>query len=234
MQQAKQLYHLQQLDLTIISHEKRLEEINSALDDNAAVQAAQKQLVVAEEQLKPLQTAMRDLELQVEGARNKREQTEKRLYSGTVKNPKEMQDMQNEIEALKRRRSDLEDQMLEQMMAVEEATTTRDAAQTHLETVQAAAAAENADLVNERDQLHDQVATLRDQRVSAANDIAAAMLQRYEDMRPRKANQPIALLMEDETCSACGIKQLGTIAKTIRQGDELVTCKNCQRILVAD
>lgn len=234
MQQGKMLYHLQQLDLTIISHEKRITEINSALEDNAAVQNAQTKLAAADTQLKPLQTALRDLELQIDGTRTKRERTETRLYSGSVKNPKELQDMQNEIESLKRRHSELEDQMLEMMLEVEEASEIRDAAQTQLETVQAETASENAELVEERDNLRAALEKLRTQRQNDAQALPSDLLKRYEQMRPRKANQPIALLKADETCSACGIKQLGTVAKTIRQGGELIMCKNCQRILVAE
>ncbi|MEZ4515948.1 MAG: hypothetical protein R3C44_03590 [Chloroflexota bacterium] len=46
-----------------------------------------------------------------------RRQSEQRLYSGDVKNPKELTDLQHEIESLGRRRDTLETDVLEALMA---------------------------------------------------------------------------------------------------------------------
>ena len=121
MNQGKALYELQQIDLTLIQHNKRLQAIAAQLADNAAVQTAQAAIDDAEAALKPLRTKLRDIELQVQSTRTKRETTEKRLYSGSVTNPKELNDMQNEIASLKKWLSELEDRTLEAMVEVEDA-----------------------------------------------------------------------------------------------------------------
>lgn len=233
MNQGKALYELQEIDLGLIQCDKRLEAIEAQLADNETVQAAQAIVNEAEAELKPLQTKLRDLELQVQTTRSKRETTETRLYSGSVTNPKELQDMQNEIESLKKWHSELEDRMLEVMLGVEDAESVLEDAQNTLAQVTETAATENQDLLSEKQLLKSKVSSLQKKRISAIKAVDEANLTLYDTMRPQKANQPIAKLNPDDTCSACGIRQMGTITKEIRRSAELIYCKNCKRLLVA-
>ena len=233
MNQAKALYDLQEIDLAIQQREKRLQAIADQLANDEAVQAAQQQVTSAEVTLQPLRTRMRDLELQLQTTREKRDTTEKRLYSGTVSNPKELQDMQQEIESLKKWDAELEDRMLEVMVQVDDAESILEESQTTLETVLQEAAAENQDLLAEKQTLEADIVDFRTKRETAVTKVDAVNLKLYDEMRPQKGNQPIARMSEDATCSACGIRQMGVAAKDVRRSDELVTCKNCKRILAA-
>lgn len=232
MNQGKALYELQEIDLRLMQCARRLQEIAAQLADNEAVQAAQSAVNSAETTLKPLQTKLRDFELQAQTTRTKRDTTEKRLYSGSVTNPKELQDMQSEIESLKKWSVELDDRMLEVMVDVEEAQAVLGDAQNILEQVMTTVAAENKDLLYEKQSLESEVRQLQQKRIAAVDAVKAANLQLYDNLRPQKANQPIARLERDDTCSACGIRQMGVFAKEVRQSDELHYCKNCKRILV--
>jgi uncharacterized protein len=233
MNQGKALYELQQIDLTLIQHNKRLQAIAAQLADNAAVQSAQAAVNNAEATLKPLRTKLRDIELQVQSTRTKRESTEKRLYSGSVTNPKELNDMQNEIASLKKWLSELEDRTLEAMVEVEDAETVLAESQAVLEKVMNNVAAENKDLLYEKQRLESEVNKSQQRRMDAANNVDEANLKLYEALRPQKANHPIAHLNPDDTCSMCGIRQMGIVTKEIRRGEEIIYCRNCKRILVA-
>lgn len=232
MKQGKALFQLQEIDLTISTHLKRIAEIQTQLEDNQAVQTAKSRLEKAEALLSPLQTQLRDLELQTQSAQTKRKSTEERLYSGTVTNPKELEDMQREITSLKGRQSNLEEQTLDLMLQIDEAQTQIDEAQTNLNDIVEAAEAENADLIEERETLHAEVDALKSQRQTTLADITSDNINTYERLRPQKANRPIGRLTPDDTCSACGIKQNNTVAKAIKQGEDLTPCINCKRILV--
>jgi uncharacterized protein len=233
MNQGKALYELQQIDLTLLQHNKRLQAIAAQLADNAAVQAAQAEVNSAESTLKPLRTKLRDIELQVQSTRSKRESTEKRLYSGSVTNPKELSDMQNEIESLKKWLAELEDRTLEAMVEVEDAEAVLTDAQSILDKVLNNVAAENKDLLSEKQRLESEVSKFQQKRIGAADDVTETNLKLYESLRPQKANQPVAHLTPDDTCSMCGIRQMGVVTKEIRRGEEIIYCKNCKRILVA-
>jgi predicted nucleic acid-binding Zn-ribbon protein len=233
MDQSQALYKLQEIDLAIQQHEKRLDEIHEQLADNAAVQAAQAQVKAAEDTLKPLQANMKDIDLQIKSTQQKRERTEQRMYSGNVKNPKELQDMQQEITSLKKWTRELEDRLLEAMVAVEEAEAVLDTAQSNLRDVTDSAAAENDDLLNEKQQLEDELDDLNAKRPQAVERIDAENLGLYNKLRPKKGNRPLARLKADATCAACGVRQNAVIAKQVQQGADLVRCSNCGRILVA-
>jgi uncharacterized protein len=233
MNQGKALYELQQIDLTLIQHNKRLQAIAAQLADNAAVQTAQAAVDSAEATLKPLRTKLRDIELQVQSTRTKRETTEKRLYSGSVTNPKELNDMQNEIASLKKWLEELEDRTLEAMVEVEDAETVLAESQAVLEKIMNNVAAENKDLLYEKQRLESEVNKSQQKRIDAVNNVDEANLKLYEALRPQKANQPIAYLHPDDTCSMCGIRQMGIVTKEIRRGEEIIYCRNCKRILVA-
>jgi hypothetical protein len=173
------------------------------------------------------------VDLQIKGTQQKRERTEKRLYSGTVKNPKELEDMQQEIASLKKWTRELEDRMLEAMVAVEEAEADLQSAQENLRDVTDSAAAENKDLLNEKQTIETELDDLADERPQAVERIDNDKLGLYNKMRPKKAGRPLARIKPDDSCAACGVRQNAVVAQNVRQSGDLIRCGNCERILVA-
>lgn len=231
---GQHLQHLQTIDLTLREHRKRLVTIETELGDNALVQAARKAVTQAEERLKPIQTDLRDLELQVQTTKQKRESSQQRMYSGTVTNPKELQDIEKNIASLKRRQSDLEDKMLTLMMDIDAVQSTLNTAQIALEDAMQDAAANNQALLTEKNTLETEVAQLETERVSVVDALDAGMVETYETLRPKMAQRPIAILTADNTCSICGVQQTNAHAQDIRRADQLLRCANCNRIILAN
>jgi len=230
MPQAEALYKLQKIDLRILRNNRRLAEIAAALENNETVQAAQNAVNEAEERLKPLHRRQRELEQEIQSNNQKSKTSEDRLYSGNVKNPKELQDLQNEIAALKNRNEELEELLLEQMMTVELAETELEEKEDELAKVKAAWEADHQDLLAEKQQIEADNAAEITQRKAALQPINDDSLKRYEQMKPRKANQPIAALNGD-SCSVCGMQQTMTIIQDVGSGKDFVSCANCGRIL---
>ncbi|MCU0513346.1 MAG: hypothetical protein MUE40_12345 [Anaerolineae bacterium] len=229
--QGAALYQLQTIDLALLEHGKRLQAIAALLADDAARRAAESAVSQAGATLRPRQTHLRDLELQAQSNRSKREATEKRLYSGMVKNPKELQEMQQEIEALKRRDRDLEDALLESMVSVEEAQAALQQSEAHLARVTEQQAQTQATLRSEQTLLEQTIARLKAERSTAAATITAENLALYNGLRAAKQNRPVARL-EGDSCSVCGIEQTGIVAQEIRKNPALQKCRNCGRLLV--
>lgn len=226
------LYKLQEIDLQILKLEQRDRELIRTLRDDSDLVAAQEALASAQVVLKPAEAHHRELTLQAKSVLDKRENAEKRLYSGDVTNPKELQDMQNEVDALGRRHAELENQLLAALIAVEEAQAAVQAAQTALDTLQAEREAMHATLKAEGRELRAQLKALKEQRAAAVASIDEASLRVYHELKPQKNHHPISRLVEG-SCSVCGIEQVATLIQAVKQGDKLVHCKNCQRILVA-
>lgn len=232
MNQPEKLYQLQEIDLNMLRSRQRLQVIAAELGRNEAVQAAQAQVERAQKTLTPLQTRARDLDLEIRSNQEKARLTEENLYSGAVKNPKEMQDMQQEIESLKKRHGELETHMLETMFAVEEAESQLDEAQTQLAAVTKQLEQEHGTLIEEQAQLESRLRQLKTRREEALSGISAESLKIYDTMKPRKNNQPVAL-MTGNTCGLCGVAQNMMIEREVRQAQKLVYCSNCGRILVS-
>lgn len=230
---GKTLYELQQIDLTLRKNRKRLQEIEAQLANHAPVQKAKKRLALAEEKLKPLQTELRDLELQVQSTKQKRESSEKRLYSGTVSNPKELQDIEQNIASLKRWQSELEDKQLELMMAIESAEETLTSAQGTLDSVMAESVASNTDLSSEKERLISEMTDLNANRDNIRSQLDTENLNLYDEMQAKMAFLPIATLGEEYHCSICGVQQTSLHAQQIKQSNDLLRCASCNRILLA-
>jgi hypothetical protein len=231
MGRGEELYRLQQLDSERDASERRLVEIGQALKDDRALREAQQRLERAEQLARKWQAKQRDLELEIESLSGKMSRSEKRLYGGKVKNPKELSDLQAEISSLKRRREKLEDSLLDAMINREEAEAARDDAEAHLKQVESDRASEHADLRGERERLQQRLQEIERKRDSVLPRIDAETLRTYERVRERKGGQAVARI-EDDVCTACGVTVPPSMEWKLRQG-ELIHCDTCGRILVS-
>ena len=89
--------------------------------------AARERAVQADRELATWKDTQRDLDSQMRDLSSRIQTAERDLMSGRVRNPKELEGMQANLEALKRRRSHLEDDDLEAMLEIERCQATAEA-----------------------------------------------------------------------------------------------------------
>lgn len=231
MNTAKTLYQLQSVELELIANKRRLRAIEGSLQDSQAVQEAKQALEQAEAAFKPVKAHYNDVEHQIQSNQEKLTQTETRLYSGSVTNPKELQDMQQEVESLRKWRTEWDERLLVAMESMENAQEVLDQHQVLYDEALEAAAAGNAELLTEREQINAQNPLLEERRQEIAATIDRETLNTYVSLRRSKGNRAVSII-EDDTCTVCGVSQIATVTKAVRAGDELVYCSNCGRILV--
>lgn len=231
MTQAEALYHLQEFDLIIAQAQKRLAEIATALSNNQVLVEAKNQVQTAQNTLAPLQTKTRNLELEIQSNTEKIRSTDEQLYSGRVRNPKELQEMQQEIQSLKNRNQELEDILLDAMLNVENAEAELHQKQAALEQLTADWENDHQHLLDEQNKLQAEVEKQRQKREGALPPITPETLKVYNTLRPRKNNQPVALLIGG-SCSVCRVEQDMAIIGEVRKGQKLIYCVSCGRILV--
>ena len=121
MSALRQLYQLQIVDSEHDDMSRQLAMVNEGLGESEEVRRAAEAVAETETSLADLRTQMRALELEVGGVNAKLKQNQDRLYSGRVRNPKELSNLQEEAAALRRRLSELEVRELELMIEIEEA-----------------------------------------------------------------------------------------------------------------
>jgi predicted nucleic acid-binding Zn-ribbon protein len=231
MSYAGQFQKLQEFDLEIDGLRSRLDQINHALDGNPQLQAARANLVQLEAQQTTAQSRFKDLELVAQELREKAGRTEKRLYSGQVKDPKELANLESERQSLQRRRSAMDDDRLEAMITVEDLSEQIALAKQTVDQLETQWQIDQVDLARERDQRHVELQGLKEQRRKLAATLKAADLQFYDALRPRKGNRAVATV-RGKVCQACGITIPTGIVSRARNSDEIVRCPTCDRILV--
>lgn len=232
MSQPFRLYRLQKIDTQLDRATARLEEIEIAISENKAVRRAQRQAEDAEAQLQGARKNLSRAEQDVRSQRNKIEQTEATLYGGKVRNPKELQDLQNESAALKRYLAVLEDRQLEAMLAVDEAQEDFERAHQELEKVQKEKSGQLADLSEEKASLLKEVSRLQVEREAAAMGIPPDDMQIYAKLRLQRNGVAVAKV-SDNACAACGSTLSAALLQSARSQNQLSRCASCGRILYA-
>jgi hypothetical protein len=229
---ASSLYRLQEIDLAMDRARTRLAEIDRLLSGSQAVQAARQADEKARADLHRGQAAVKDAEHSVAGQRAKLETAERSLYGGSVRNPKELQELQADVESLKRHLAVLEDRLLEVMVALEELETAGRNTGEALASAEAAQRTEHASLAGERDQLRTRKEALLGEREAALAGVAERDLALYTRLRESMGGNALARL-RDDSCSACGVGLSAAECQTVRNSPEPVRCHQCGRILYA-
>jgi predicted nucleic acid-binding Zn-ribbon protein len=230
MSTGEDLYHVQQLDSEWDARQRRLVDIEAELRDDHALREARRTLETAEKRAQTWYIKQRDLELEIQSLSDKMSRSEKRLYGGKVKNPKELADLQAEIASLKRRRQKLEDMLLEAMIEREEAEEARDEADAALEKTASIWSTRQADLKAEWGEFGQRLERIQQEREAVVPRIEAAVMATYESLREQKGGQAVALV-RDDVCTGCGVAISPSAEWKLRQG-EMCHCDTCRRILV--
>lgn len=183
--------------------------------------------------LADLDRSQRRIEDEVATLAAKGEAENKRLYSGTVTSPRELQAMQEEIDGLARRQRDLEDNVLEIMEAGEPVREEVD----RLESVREERAAEAARLgeviAAGEAEIDAELAVVLGERDGIAADVPDDLLTMYERLRDRLGGVGVARL-DGIQCTGCHLSLPATEVDAIRHATpgNVVFHEECGRILV--
>jgi uncharacterized protein len=230
MSESLNLFRLQKLDTEIERTRVRLEEIDQALSDDRRVKSAKLKHEKAQQQAKEIRINLNQIEDKAEAQRIKRKATQDSLFSGKIKNPKELQDLQMESEALKRYIAQLEDEQLEAMIAYEAAEETLNKAEHNLEQIKGVIIEENAALLGEQTKLQDALHRRLREKEAVAKSIPPKNQALYNQLRESRRGTAVATV-SDGGCGTCGQSLTPADLQAIRSSTGLVFCPNCGRIL---
>lgn len=232
----RRLLDLQAEDTAI----KRLEERRASLPEaqrlaelNAALAELDADLAIARKQHDEVVREVARLEGEGGLLDQKIAREEGRMMSGGVSNPKELSALQAEVQALTRKKTALEDELLEAMLGREQATSTIDG----LTKERAEMATEAADLNTVVEGLTGEIGGELEMHTAAraqiSGEIPADLLKLYEQLRAQKGGVGAAGL-EGGTCLGCHTKLPQRELERMRAEGGLQRCENCRRILVVD
>lgn len=231
MSLAESLYRLQQLDGEIQATRAQLEEIERALADSPAVAHARAECARLEQALRAASTELKLRELDAQALAEKITHEEQRLYGGAIRSPKEILDVERELEALRRRREALDETLLNLMEQVEQLQSELQQCRAALREAERHFAEDSAALRAQQATLQRALEALEERRQALVEHLSADVVQQYEALRARKGNKVAVALLRDSICTQCGQSVPSQLAQQARIGAELAFCPNCGRIL---
>jgi uncharacterized protein len=169
----------------------------------------------------------------VEMVRGRMERDQKRLDDGQVGSPRELENLQSEIESLHRRQSDLEDAELEVMEQREEIQGRLKTLRADQEQVsESLAAAERQRDVTWAD-IDAEAAESKAHRAEIAATLPEDLLALYEKLRASSGGIGAAALHRGR-CEGCHLQLNTTDLNRLRDApdDDVVRCEECRRILI--
>jgi hypothetical protein len=228
------LLELQEVDLAI----DRLLARRQVLESGEEVGRARQHLATTEAALAEQGLALDDvgrdqrrLEGDVDAFGQRISAEERRLFDGSVANPKELESIQAEVAGMRGRLARIEDQLLETMERREEL-------EGRLKAFEAEAAEAQAALERSLGDSAGELATIQaglDARTAERDAIRPAidedLLELYDDLRRQKKGVGAAALV-DGVCQGCHQKLSAVELDRLKRADGIRRCDYCRRILV--
>jgi uncharacterized protein len=224
------LFQLQEVDSALDRAALQLSQCRARLGDESELVPLRFDLESARKRLKALQSDNRDLELRLDRDIAKLKADEKKLYGGTIKSPKDLSSLAQEVEMERRRVGQLEEQVLVNMDAIETASRAADlATRTYVER-ERAWAAEQSSLHEECASLQRQVDALTARRAQIVAQVDRTTLRIYEGLRRTRAGLAVAVV-EQRACKGCRINLSSSEVQRARSSPDPIYCQSCGRIL---
>ena len=233
--QQSLILELQLLDNEIMQANtklKSLPEIEQLLHIDKRITAATEEASVVKAETDQIALELRRGEVDVETVTDRIKKDEARLSSGNA-TPKELEQLQHEVETLKKRQEALEEIELEIMIRNDAVTARSSTLTTDLASLQTLKDEISGRLQSATDEINKVIADKNTARNLVAGKIEKALIDLYEKIRGNAGGVGAAALVGNK-CNGCNLAinavemdRIKSLAK-----DELLRCEECRRILV--
>jgi predicted nucleic acid-binding Zn-ribbon protein len=230
------LLALQERDLAL----DRLHHRREALPERDALRRAEAEVAALQADISGVRATRdeieheeRKLDDQAQSFGSRAVEAEKRLYSGEIASPRELQALQTDVEQLKRHQREVEDRQLATMERREPLDARIAELERSLGDADASAQTIRDTLTAAEAEIDLAIATESTARGALATGLAPDLVAEYERCRA-KANGVGAARLVGNTCQGCHLSIPATEVERIKKSgtDEIAHCDNCGCILV--
>ena len=230
MNQVFILFRLQKIDTLLEQISNRLQKIELLINENTTIIAAQKTLSEITSVYDQSQKEFESLEEKIQQHKLKIGFSESALYGGKVKNPKELQDLQNEIASLKKSIQLLEDEQLALMDKIDSQSVIKKAAEADLHQKQAEKIQQTAALQGEKSALEKSRETTQKEKIALLSTVEKDKIDLYNRLFLQKKGLVVAQI-QDGSCDACGTSLTPSELQTTKASLKITYCTGCGRML---
>ena len=234
MEPVSRLLDLQSLDTAI----DRMNARRAALEGEGELGAARAEAERAEQEFGELRLQLdtfdRDgskLEHEIDSLTQKAADEESRLFGGAVANAKELESIQREVDNLRKRKAEREDELLVVLERREEVERRAKEAEVRAEDRRVAVDTVAGDASRELGQIAADLTAKQADRDRLAAGFDPELLELYDDLRKQKKSVGVAALV-DGVCQGCHEKLSAVELDRIKHTEDVPRCEYCRRILV--
>ena len=234
MDPARPLLDIQEIDTAIDRLMARMAALETGQDAAAALaEANEAERMMGELRLR-LDELSRDqmrFEHEIDSMSQKATAEERRLYDGSVANAKELDSIRHEVDNLKKRRGDREDELLALMEIREELEAQERAAGERSEGLRARVEEVGSVAADELERLRAELKERSEARAALAETVDPEVLELYEGLRPQKKGVAAVALI-DGVCQGCHEQLSSVYVDRLKRVEGPKRCEHCRRILV--
>jgi len=154
-----------------------------------------------------------------------------RTTKGEIKTNREYQAHLLEIEIAKKKRGEIEEQLLILMDAVDAKKKEAAQAEAAVKEAERKFADEKAALEGSVGALDEELAGLRRKREALLAEIDPSLLRTYEKLKISKKGHALAGINKDGSCMACRLQVQPQVVAEVKRANAIQTCFECHRIL---
>jgi len=233
--QQSHILELQFIDSEIMQANtklKSLPEIEQLLHIDKRITSANEELAQVKAEADQIALELRRGEVDVETVTDRIKKDEARLSSGNA-TPKELEQLQHEIESLKKRQVALEEIELEIMVRAEASSSRVNTLTTDLSSLETLKSEINQRLATATTQINLLILSKTTARNEVVAKIEKPLLDLYEKIRASNGGIGAASLVAGK-CNGCNLTINAVEMNRIKAlaADELLRCEECRRILV--
>jgi predicted nucleic acid-binding Zn-ribbon protein len=226
---ASVLLQLQQIDDRIAQLRSETATVDADLRGDAELDRLRTAESAAHDAHRDSGKTARLAELEAASLQARVREMDRRLYGGTIRNPAELMELQREVDVLRAKLSDAEDDALGRLDEV-------DAAQVALRDMSALVAAREAQRARALEPLRARHETLTaeleaatTQRNALAAEAEPADLSLYTRIASHR--RPAVTGVVGDSCGGCRMPISNEERRAVRTGTGITQCANCDRIL---
>lgn len=226
------LGRLQALDSDIDRSRARFAELERLVAERALLDTAEASASVADDAAGLQRRQLREREAELKALEARIAELDDKLYSGRIRNAKELEGFAREARMFKQNQGKLEEVVLALMETAESAERAAQRAQTRLETARAERERDERQWRHEEDEWRARLAAWEEACAQVRAQIDEDALRVYDRQRKRTALAVAPL--RDQRCGACNVDVSTDVLERASDESVLVQCGNCNRILVAE
>jgi predicted nucleic acid-binding Zn-ribbon protein len=224
-----ELIALQNVEIEIFKAEEGLREIPKGVEEiesiiharKSSIDAIDEEIAAFEERKIPLEAELKENQdlLDAADARIKR-----------IKTNKEYLALQREMDLAKKRKADIEEQILNIMDKIEKKTTEKERIQKSFDTDKIILEEKKGKLTTQIKDLEAVLDGFKGQDEDLRKSVDASLLSKYD--RIKRSKKGLAVVeCADGVCRGCHMHVPPQLFNELVRGERLITCPTCQRIL---